>query len=49
MTTAPLTAQWRDLLAALGRGEAGPGGRALADVLGGLHALRQPVPPQVVV
>jgi DNA segregation ATPase FtsK/SpoIIIE-like protein len=47
-------AQWRDLLAALARGEAGPGGQAhqryaLADVLGELHALRQPVPPQVVV
>jgi hypothetical protein len=47
-------AQWRDLLAALARGEAGPGGQvhqryALAGLLGGLHALRQPVPPQVVV
>jgi DNA segregation ATPase FtsK/SpoIIIE-like protein len=49
MTAAPLAARWRDLLAALARDKAGAGGQALADVLGGLHALRQPVPPQVVV
>jgi len=49
MTAAPLAARWRDLLAALARGKAGPSGQALADVLGGLHALRQTPPPQVVV
>ncbi len=54
MTAAPLAEQWRALLAALARGEKGPGGqahqrRALADVLGDLQALRQDPPPQVVV
>jgi hypothetical protein len=53
MTAAPLAAQWRDLLAALARGEKGPGEMrqrcALADVLGDLQALRQDPPPQVVV
>ena len=46
--------QWPDLLAALARGEAGPGVQAhqrhaLAGVLGELEALRQDPPPQVVV
>jgi DNA segregation ATPase FtsK/SpoIIIE-like protein len=46
--------QWPDLLAALARGEAGPGVQAhqrhaLAGVLGELGALRQDPPPQVVV
>jgi DNA segregation ATPase FtsK/SpoIIIE-like protein len=42
-------AQWADLVAALACGEAGPGGQALADVLGELQALRQDPPPRVVV
>ena len=53
MTAAPLAAQWRDLLAALARGEKGPGRAhqrcALAAVLGELLALRHEPPPQVVV
>jgi DNA segregation ATPase FtsK/SpoIIIE-like protein len=49
-----VAAQWADLVAALARGEAGPGVQAyqrhaLAGVLRGLHALRQDPPPQVVV
>jgi hypothetical protein len=42
-------AQWADLVAALARDEAGPGGQALVDVLGELQALRQNPPPRVVV
>jgi DNA segregation ATPase FtsK/SpoIIIE-like protein len=49
MTAAPLAAQWRYLLAALARGEAGLSGQALVELLGELNALRQPTPPQVVV
>jgi DNA segregation ATPase FtsK/SpoIIIE-like protein len=53
MTAAPLAEQWCALLAALARGEKGPGRvrqrRALAAVLGELQALRREPPPQVVV
>jgi hypothetical protein len=41
-------AQWADLVAALARDEASPGGQALVDVLAELQALRQN-PPRVVV
>ena len=53
MTATPPDAQWRELLAALARGEKGPGRtrqrRALAAVVGELQALRQEPLPQIVV